>query len=236
MDTFNAIPRRAHLQLFVGIVLLATMLCACKKSEPPPTTADRLKYVEKGQETQPDFHLPRKPVDYMKDLKAIKDSNGKPAAAAAASAPAAVESKPAIAETKTVAAPVAAPPAVVATPVTAPTPAPVALAPAAPPPTVVASAPPSARPTPAREIPPALTVLVREPPAFPREAARDGVTGGNVRARLLINAEGNVTSVVILEAVPPRVFDRSVNQALSRWKFNAGSDGRTYETNVEFKS
>lgn len=237
MDTSSASPRRAHVQLSIALMLLTTsMLTACKKPEPPPTTADRLKYVEKGQETQPDFHLPRKlGVDYTKDLKAMKDVIGKPAAPSAAGTQAAsapAESKPAVAETKAVAAPAPAP---TPSPVVAPAAA-VATPPAAAPPTVVAGAPPVARPTPARELPPALTVLVREPPAFPREAARDGITSGNVRARMLINAEGNVTSVVIVEAVPPRVFDRAVNQALSRWKFNAGTDGRTYETNVEFKS
>lgn len=237
MDTSSASPRRAHVPLSIALMLLTTsMLTACKKPEPPPTTADRLKYVEKGQETQPDFHLPRKlGVDYTKDLKAMKDVIGKPATPSAAGTPAAsapAESKPAVAETKAVATPTPAPPPVVATPV----PTPVVAPPPAAAPTVVASAPPTARPTPARELPPAVTVLVREAPAFPREAARDGVTSGNVRARMLINAEGNVTSVVIVEAVPSRVFDRAVNQALSRWKFNAGTDGRTYETSVEFKS
>ena len=44
-----------------------------------------------------------------------------------------------------------------------------------------------------------------------------------------------VSSVVILESKPPRVFDRAVSQALQRWKFNPGADGRSYEAEINFK-
>jgi TonB family protein len=57
-----------------------------------------------------------------------------------------------------------------------------------------------------------------------------------VRARLTINAAGDVTNVAILQAQPVRVFDRSVQLALGRWKFNAGVDGRTFDTEVGFKA
>jgi outer membrane biosynthesis protein TonB len=42
--------------------------------------------------------------------------------------------------------------------------------------------------------------------------------------------------VAILKAEPARVFDRSVQQALGRWKFNPGADGRTFDTEVGFKA
>ena len=79
-------------------------------------------------------------------------------------------------------------------------------------------------------------MISREQPEFPREALRAGVENGTVRARLTISASGEVTSVAILKAEPSRVFDRSVQQALSRWKFNAGADGRTFDTEVGFKA
>ena len=44
-----------------------------------------------------------------------------------------------------------------------------------------------------------------------------------------------LTTVVILEARPTRVFDRAVTQALPRWKFNPGADGRSYEAEINFK-
>ena len=77
-------------------------------------------------------------------------------------------------------------------------------------------------------------MVAREQPEFPRDAARQGVESGAVRARLTINASGDVTNVAIVQARPLRVFDRAVTTALSRWKFNAGAEGRTYETEVSF--
>ena len=105
----------------------------------------------------------------------------------------------------------------------------------APPANVVASAAPTARPIAPKENPAAITVVSREQPDFPRDAARNGVESGSVRARVMINAAGAVSSVVILEAKPPRVFDRAVTQALQRWKFNPGADGRSYDTEINFK-
>ena len=80
-----------------------------------------------------------------------------------------------------------------------------------------------------------VTVISREQPNFPREAIRQGVEGGTVRARITINALGDVTSVTIVSARPARVFDREVQLALQRWKFNAGADGRTFDTEINFQ-
>lgn len=224
--------RRRYSIVFFAIV---AALPACQKSDSIPTTAERLKHVEQRQQTVPDFYVPRKAVDYMADLKSIKDNAPKPAAPAAATPTTATpavatpaarptpqsEAAPKVAEAKP------APP--VAAPVqTAPTPS----APAA---NVVASAQPTARPAPPRETAATLTVLSREQPQFPKEAARSGVEAGRVRAKLVIDAAGGVSDVVIVEAAPSRVFDRSVTQALSRWKFNPGVEGRTYETEINFK-
>jgi TonB family protein len=64
---------------------------------------------------------------------------------------------------------------------------------------------------------------------------KQGVESATVLARMTINASGNVTAVTILQATPPRLFDRSVKTSLARWKFNPGVDGRSYETEVSFK-
>ena len=231
MTSYNAvsyaIPHRLHLLL---VLTLVTMLNACQKKETVPTTAERLKYVEQKQQTEPDYYVPRKAVDYMSDLKSLKDNVAKaapvPPPPPAAVAAKAADTKPAVADARPVA-------PVVVTPVPVPIQAiPAATAPAT---NVVASAAPTARPAPTKDVASAVTVLSREQPDFPREAVRAGVESGSVRARVVINAAGGVSSVVILEARPARVFDRSVSQALQRWKFNPGAEGRTYETEVNFK-
>jgi TonB family protein len=204
-------------------------LTACNKTERVPTTAERLANVQQKQETEKDFYVPRKQHSYLDQMKDLKDVAAAPKAAPAA--PAAPERS--AAATPAPAAPVAAPPVV--QPVTQ-APAPVVQQPAvppAPPPVQVASAAPTARPA-APAPTTSVTVLQRESPEFPREASRAGIDSGTIRARISINAAGDAINVSILQANPPRVFDRSVQNALSKWKFNPGADGRTYDTEVAF--
>jgi len=103
---------------------------------------------------------------------------------------------------------------------------------AAPPIQLAAAAPASGllRPAPL----PALVPLVREAPTFPREASTLGLADGNVRARLTIDAKGNVSSVDILEA-SHRAFTRTVRETLMRWRFEPGTTGRTTSVDVAFK-
>ena len=219
--------RRSHLFL---ILASACVLTACQKQDTVLTTTERLKAVEQKQQTEPEFYVPRKVVDYMSDLKSLKDNTPKTATPATVPDPVAIakpgDAKPAPAETKAATSPAPAP---LAPPVQ------VAAAPSAPAANVVASAAPTARPTPPKDVAAAVTVISREQPDFPRDAVRAGVESGLVRARITINAAGGVSNVDIVEAKPGRVFDRAVTQALSRWKFNPGAEGRTYETEVNFK-
>ena len=78
-------------------------------------------------------------------------------------------------------------------------------------------------------------VVSRVEPGFPREASQAGVDSGMVKARMTLDAGGNVTKVDIVEAKPQRVFDRAVVRALSGWRFSEGAGGRVVETDVEFK-
>ncbi len=210
-------------------LLVGATLAACQKTEPVQTTADRLKSVEQNQNTNPDFYAPRKTVDYMTDLKSIKDA---PAKVEPAPAPPATPAKLA-ADAKAIPAP-----AVAAAPVQA-VPAPVRVAEPTPPPVQVAVAAPTPRAAPPKAEPPALTALVtptfRAQPEFPREAIRQNVETGTVRAKLTIGANGDVTNVAILESRPARLFDRAVTTSLLQWKFNAGTDGRSYTTEVSFQ-
>lgn len=81
---------------------------------------------------------------------------------------------------------------------------------------------------------PALVPISREPPDFPREAITAGIASGSVRARLTVDAQGNVSNVEIVEA-SHRAFDRVVQSALARWRFEPGAPGRTTAVDVTFK-
>lgn len=235
----SATARALSVLLSAGIFLLG----ACSKTEPPKPRSDAAAPVAKAPATtEPDAQLaPRKHVDYMAGLKNSKDESKavtreelersakqvvqsaeatKAAAAARSEPPKAPENR----------APVIAPaPAPV---IQTPPPAPVAAPRPAPAEDVVAKAPPTAA-APAPSV--TVTPISRTAPDFPREAVRSGIDSGTVRARLTIDSGGNVSNVQIVEARPARVFDRSVRETLSKWKFNTGADGRTYDTEVEFK-
>jgi protein TonB len=79
-----------------------------------------------------------------------------------------------------------------------------------------------------------LTPVSRVDPEFPREAVSAGADNGKVKAKMTIDASGEVTRVEIIEANPRRLFDRAVVKTLSQWKFAPGSDGRTMEIDVNF--
>jgi protein TonB len=77
-------------------------------------------------------------------------------------------------------------------------------------------------------------LVTRVEPEFPREASQAGVDKGKVKARMTLDANGEVVRVEILEATPRRIFDRAVTKTLSQWKFNAGAEGRQAEVEIDF--
>ena len=80
-----------------------------------------------------------------------------------------------------------------------------------------------------------LTPVNRVEPEFPREAVVAGAASGMVKARMTIDATGEVTRVEIVDAQPRRVFDRAVVKTLSQWKFSPGGNGRSKEIEIAFK-
>lgn len=154
-----------------------------------------------------------------------------------ASASVATQTPPISAPTQSAAAPVvAAPPTLVA--VTPAAPAPAEVTPAAA--TLAAvGAPrpiaPTASPAPitqaAAVTPRVGALLSRVEPSFPRNA---DVDRGLVRARLTVNAAGAVTGVDILEANPPRIFDRNVRTALQQWRYEGTGEAQTKLVEVQF--
>ncbi len=235
--TFHTFDRMRWLTVVIAAAALA--LAACSKSEPARTSSSSSAAPPPGAAPapQPAPSIPHKIIDYMAGMKDIKDfSTPKPAPSAAdaaktpggaASVPAATAPAPAAKPVETKA---AAAPSATAAPVPVAAPPPPAKAPAD---NVVAKAAPTAAPASA----PITTAnpISREAPDFPREALKAGIDGGTVRARMSIDSGGNVTSVQIVESRPARIFDRAVRDTLGRWKFNAGTDNRSYETEVEFR-
>ncbi len=183
------------------------------------------------QDTSPG-NSSHKIVDYMAGLKDIKDFN-KPVDKTELEKEAAVAVKAATAAKAASAASVAS--GAQAQPPAAPSSAvpaiaqPVLASPKAPSDNTLAKAGPPIAAA------PSTTPVSREAPNFPREAVKAGIDEGTVHARMSIDASGNVTNVQIVEARPPRIFDRAVRETLGHWKFNGGADARSYDTEIEFR-
>lgn len=62
----------------------------------------------------------------------------------------------------------------------------------------------------------------RQAPAYPPRARAKGVTGV-VSLSILIDTQGNVQRVKVLESRPPGVFDQAAVAAVRRWRFDAAS-------------
>ncbi|MEP7154761.1 MAG: TonB family protein [Betaproteobacteria bacterium] len=96
-------------------------------------------------------------------------------------------------------------------------------------------------PTPAPVPPPVPVVdtrvirLSRTEPAYPLEAVRQSIPSGYVRARVTIDANGNVSDVAILESRPISAFGRETRMTVQQWKYNPGAPGRTQEIELSFK-
>ena len=76
------------------------------------------------------------------------------------------------------------------------------------------------------EVDQAPQAIYRLPPPYPLAARRQQLSG-KVVARLQVSATGTVQQVQILTAEPADVFDASVRQTLSHWRFSpAVRDGR----------
>jgi protein TonB len=93
----------------------------------------------------------------------------------------------------------------------------------------------AAVPAPAAAPAAAPRVVSRVDPDFPREAVQNGIDHGSVKARMTLDAPGNVVRVEILDAAPRRIFDRAVIRALSQWRYSEGAAGRTVDMEVAFK-
>src|SRR5690606_30808771 len=73
----------------------------------------------------------------------------------------------------------------------------------------------------ARRAAPAATELraISTPaPRYPPDALRSG-TSGEVQVEFTVGVDGTVTAARVVQATPPRVFDREALNAVRRWRF-----------------
>jgi protein TonB len=73
----------------------------------------------------------------------------------------------------------------------------------------------------AHELDTGLVPLAKVAPVYPLHAARRGIEG-EVQVQFLVTAEGTVQDIEILAAEPEEVFDKSVIDCVSRWRFQPG--------------
>jgi protein TonB len=63
--------------------------------------------------------------------------------------------------------------------------------------------------------------LVRVPPVYPYKAREQGIEGV-VQVKILVNTDGTVGQVQILDARPQGIFEDAVIKSVPKWKFNPG--------------
>jgi len=103
------------------------------------------------------------------------------------------------------------------------------------PPVIAPPAPPPPPPPPQPAVRRGVLPLNKVSPEFPREAARKGIDHGLVIAHMYVDEKGNVTEVRIIDAKPPRVFDKAVISALMEWKFRPEGEKFIAEIELDFK-
>lgn len=67
-----------------------------------------------------------------------------------------------------------------------------------------------------------LTPLVKIPPVYPMLATRRGIEG-YVTVEFIVTQKGLVEQIRIIEATPEQIFDKSVINCVSHWKFAPGT-------------
>ena len=78
-----------------------------------------------------------------------------------------------------------------------------------------------------------LTPLAKVAPLYPLRARRRGIEGW-VTVRFVVNEQGRVDEIDITAAEPEKIFDQSVMQCVSSWRFTPGKvAGVPVKTRVE---
>jgi protein TonB len=76
-------------------------------------------------------------------------------------------------------------------------------------------------------------VVVHTPPIYPSQAHMREIEG-YVEVRFLVDEQGQVSNITVLDASPPGTFDEAVVRAVGGWRFDPGRiDGRPVASWVE---
>ncbi len=67
-----------------------------------------------------------------------------------------------------------------------------------------------------------LTPLARIPPVYPMGAKRRGIQGW-VKVKFVINEQGTVEHISVVDAKPSGIFDQNVIRCVSKWRFKPGT-------------
>ena len=67
-----------------------------------------------------------------------------------------------------------------------------------------------------------LIPIAQVPPIYPMQARRMGIEGW-VRVRFIVNEDGRVGDIKILDSRPAKVFNNSVLRCVSAWRFTPGT-------------
>jgi protein TonB len=79
-------------------------------------------------------------------------------------------------------------------------------------------------------------ILKKVPPEFPDAAVSRRINDGVLKTHLTIDGGGNVTDVVIVEAMPPpaKIFNAAATAALKQWKFEGNGQPQVAEIRLVF--
>lgn len=100
---------------------------------------------------------------------------------------------------------------------------------------VVAPPAPPPPPPPKPKVRTGVTPTHKEDCAYPREALRKGVAGGDFMALLNVDEKGSVTNVEMIEGKRTDGFERELKRCLLNWKFEADGDKYQVKAPFEFK-
>ena len=105
-------------------------------------------------------------------------------------------------------------------------------------PAPVVEAPPVQRPAPSQPAAPRpaaneLVAISTPQPAYPAEAVRSG-TSGQVVVSFTVNSDGSVSDIDIVSARPRGMFERNVQAAVRRWKFQPIAGSQTITRTFDF--